>query len=107
MKIHKVIGNVTLSRCHPGYESARLLATEPEGFKTLGGPAGDNPDLVIAWDERGAGLGCLVAVSDGAEAAQPFRPDLKAVDAYCSAILDDVFIDEQTVKQQLKLEINH
>ena len=31
-----------------------------------------------------------IAVSEGAEATQPFRPDLKPVDAYASAILDEV-----------------
>jgi hypothetical protein len=32
----------------------------------------------------------LIAISEGAEAAQPFRPELKPVDAYCAAILDSV-----------------
>ncbi len=103
MKLFKVVGNVTLSRCHPGYAAATLLATEPEGSGTLGGAPDEDPDLVIVWDELGAGPGNRVAVSDGAEAAQPFRPELKAVDAYCSAILDGVFIDSEAVKQ-LKLK---
>ena len=34
--------------------------------------------------------GSLIAVSEGAEATQPFRPELKPVDAYASAILDEV-----------------
>jgi microcompartment protein CcmK/EutM len=102
MKIHKVIGNVTLSRCHPGYLGTRLLATEPQEQSTLTGIAPVDPELVIVWDDLGAGLENLIAVSDGAEAAQPFRPELKAVDAYCSAILDEVFIDPRAL-QQLKL----
>ncbi len=37
----------------------------------------------------------MIAVSDGAEAAQAFRPALKPVDAYCAAILDVVHIDKR------------
>ena len=37
-------------------------------------------------------IGSLIAFSEGAEAAQPFRPELKPIDAYCSAILDNVHL---------------
>jgi microcompartment protein CcmK/EutM len=103
MKIHKVIGNVTLARCHPCYQGTRLLATEPLEQSTLTGKPTAEPDLVAVWDDLGAGIGNLIAVSDGAEAAQPFKPDLKAVDAYCSAILDEVHIDPRALK---KLKLN-
>jgi microcompartment protein CcmK/EutM len=99
MKIHKVIGNVTLARCHPCYQGTRLLATEPLEQSTLTGKPTAEPDLVAVWDDLGAGIGNLIAVSDGAEAAQPFKPDLKAVDAYCSAILDEVHIDPRALKK--------
>jgi len=48
---------------------------------------------MVAWDDNGAGLGSLVAMSEGAEATQPFRPELKPVDAYASAILDEINLD--------------
>lgn len=99
MKIHKVLGNVTLSRCHPCYTGARLLATEPMELESIGGPVAQDPELVIVWDDLGAGQGSRVAVSDGAEAAQSFRPELKAVDAYLSAILDVIHIDPEAIKQ--------
>lgn len=102
MKIHKVIGSVTLARCHPCYQGTRLLATEPLEQSTLTSKPTAEPDLVAVWDDLGAGVGNLIAVSDGAEAAQPFKPDLKAVDAYCSAILDEVHIDPRALKK-LKL----
>ncbi|MFK7737797.1 MAG: EutN/CcmL family microcompartment protein [Pirellulaceae bacterium] len=102
MKVYRVCGSVTLSRCHPSYEGAVLRAIEPEGHSTLGGPAPKDPDLLVMWDERGSGLGSQVAVSDGAEAAQAFRPALKPVDAYCSAILDQIHVKDDAVKQ-LKL----
>jgi len=37
-------------------------------------------------------------VADGAEAAQPFRPNLKPVDAYNSAILDEININNHLLK---------
>jgi ethanolamine utilization protein EutN len=92
MKIHQVIGSVTLARSHPGYQSARLLACEPLEQSLITGQAPAEPDLVVVWDDLGAGLGHRVAISDGGEAAMPFRPELKAVDAYCSAILDEIFL---------------
>lgn len=102
MQIFKVIGNVTLSRCHPSLLGGRLLATEPTGSQPIGGSAPVDPDLVVVWDDLGAGIGSNIAVSDGAEAAQPFRPALKPVDAYNSAILDEINFDSK-VTQSLKL----
>lgn len=101
MQIFKVIGHVTLSRSHPSFQGARLLAAEPVGATSIGGPAPVDPDLVVVWDELGAGIGSQIAVSDGAEAAQPFRPALKPVDAFNSAILDEVSHDSKTI-QRLK-----
>ncbi len=61
---------------------------------------------MIAWDELGAGSGSRISIAEGPEAAQPFRPEIKPVDCYVSAILDDVVLDpkslEQIKKQQLK-----
>lgn len=103
MKIHEVIGSVTLARSHPCFHAVRLLATQPLEHSTLTGVAPAEPELVAVWDDLGAGLGNLIAVSDGAEAAAPFKPELKAVDAYCSAILDEVHIDPRAVSK-LKLK---
>ncbi len=103
MKIHKVLGSVTLNRCHAGYIGARLLATVSLDAELLGKAANPEADMVVVWDDLGAGEGARIAVSDGAEAAQPFRPEQKAVDAYCSAILDVVHIDPE-ILNQLKLK---
>jgi len=102
MKIFQVIGSVTLCRSHPTYQGARLLATEPLDGSILGGSATVDPDLLVVWDDLGAGLDSKIAVSDGGEAANPFRPEFKPVDAYCSAMLDVIQIDPKAVKQ-LKL----
>ncbi|GIW97960.1 MAG: carbon dioxide concentrating mechanism protein CcmL [Pirellulaceae bacterium] len=101
MKIHRTIGHVTLNRAHPSYQGARLVLAEPLGTEMVGGLSESEPELIAVWDDLGAGPGSVIAVSDGAEAAQPFRPELKAVDAYCSAILDFVHIDEK-VKQRIR-----
>ena len=89
MRIAKVVGTVTLNRCHPSFQGARLRLVVPLSLAELKGQA-PQADEMVAWDDHGAGLGSLVAVSEGAEASQPFRPDLKPVDAYASAILDSV-----------------
>lgn len=94
MQIYKVNGQVTLNRAHPSFTGGRLLTAEAIG-ETLVGREQSDPDLVVVWDDLGAGAGSLIAVSDGAEAAQAFRPHLKPVDAYCAAIMDVVHIDKR------------
>lgn len=92
MRIAKVIGTVTLNRCHPSFHGARLRLIVPLSLAELRGEQQPQADEMVAWDENSAGLGNLVAISEGAEASQPFRPDLKPVDAYSSAILDEVHL---------------
>jgi ethanolamine utilization protein EutN len=89
MRIAKVVGTVTLNRCHSSFEGARLRLAVPLSLDELKGAA-PKADEFVVWDDNGAGLGSLIAVSEGAEATQPFRPDMKAVDAYASAILDEI-----------------
>jgi microcompartment protein CcmK/EutM len=90
MRIAKVVGNVTLNRCHPSFEGARLRLAVPLSLAELKGEQQPQADEMVVWDDNGAGLGSLIAVSEGAEATQPFRPELKPVDAYASAIIDQV-----------------
>jgi microcompartment protein CcmK/EutM len=90
MRIAKVVGNVTLNRCHPSFEGARLRLAVPLSLAELEGEQQPQADEMVVWDDNGAGLGSLIAVSEGAEATQPFRPELKPVDAYASAIIDQV-----------------
>ena len=40
------------------------------------------------FDELGAGVGSRIAISEGREAAMPFHPEVKPIDAYNAAILD-------------------
>ena len=90
MRIAKVVGTVTLNRCHPSFEGASLRLAVPLSLAELKGEREPQADEMVVWDENGAGMGSLIAVSEGAEATQPFRPALKAVDAYASAIIDSI-----------------
>ena len=45
--------------------------------------------------QNGAGLGATIALSDGGEAAQPFYPHDKPIDAYNAAILDTIRIPDR------------
>jgi ethanolamine utilization protein EutN len=92
MRIAEVIGTVTLSRMHPRLERARWVIGVPFSLQALaadGGPDGE--DLVII-DELGAGNGQRIGVSEGVEAAAPFLPAKKPVDAYAACILDHIHV---------------
>lgn len=97
MHIYKVAGTVTLNRAHPSFQGAILKLAEPFG-ESLIGEVPTEPDAIVVWDELGAAVGSIIAVADGAEAAQPFRPNLKPVDAFNSAILDEININTHLLK---------
>jgi ethanolamine utilization protein EutN len=92
MRIGEVIGNVTLSRAHQTLASFRWVIAVPFSLKALKGGKPDGEDLVVL-DLLGAGNGQKIAFSEGIEAAAPFHPERKPVDAYCSCILDHLTIE--------------
>ncbi|MFN9035514.1 MAG: EutN/CcmL family microcompartment protein [Planctomyces sp.] len=47
---------------------------------------------MVVYDDMGAGPGCLMAVTESAEASTPFHPNSKPIDAYNAAILDQVSV---------------
>jgi microcompartment protein CcmK/EutM len=88
MRIAEVIGTVTLSRCHPSVTGLRWIIGVPLSLHALRGDGlGDGEDVVIA-DVLGAAQGQKIGFTEGGEAAAPFVPDKKPVDAYCACILD-------------------
>ena len=93
MKLARTIGTVTLSRSHPAMKNAKLRCVEIVedidhiNEQPLGG------ETVVAWDLCGTGLGDLVALAEGPESAQPFRPDVKPLDASIVALLDEVVLE--------------
>jgi len=93
MRIAKVIGTVTLSRWHPSLTGGRYKLAVPLSVDNLTGAKPPSAEPLVVYDELNPGEGSLIAFSEGAEAAQPFRPDLKPIDAYNAAILDNIHID--------------
>ena len=93
MMLARTIGTLTLARCHPSLSAATLRCVEQitdiadVEKQPLGG------ETIVAWDLVGSGIGDLVAVAEGPEAAQPFAPTIKPLDAAVVAILDHVQLD--------------
>ena len=92
MRIGKIVGTVTLSRWHPTMQGARYLLAVPQSLANLTGQSTAAAENFVVYDDRGAGPGSIIAISEGGEATQPFRPALKPVDAYNAAILDQITI---------------
>jgi ethanolamine utilization protein EutN len=92
MRIGEIIGTVTLNRSHPSLVGGRFKLVVPLSFADLKGQGAKPAEELTLYDELGAGIGCQVAFSEGREAAQPFHPEVKPIDAYCAAILDTVNI---------------
>ena len=90
MKIGRIIDAVTLSRCHLTMGSIPFRMVETiERFDENNQPIfGD--EQIVACDLLGSGVGDLIALAEGPEAAQPFRPDIKPIDASTAAILDTI-----------------
>ena len=95
MRIAKVVGTVTLNRSLPSLAGGRYRLAVPLSLDEVieqidTGDAEPAADVVVMYDELGAGTGSLVAMSESREASQPFYPDSKPIDAYNSAILDRI-----------------
>jgi microcompartment protein CcmK/EutM len=90
MRIGEVIGSVTLSRAHPSLAGASFRLAIPLSLDELrrGGRATGEP--IVVYDDLGTADGSRIAISEGREAAQPFYPNDKPVDAYNAAILDTI-----------------
>ena len=98
MRIGKVIGNVTLSNWHETFNGSRLKLVIPFTFAELANHTEPQGDSLVMWDDLNAGVGSIVCFSEGGEAVQPFRPEVKPVDAYLAAILDDINLDPNVLE---------
>jgi ethanolamine utilization protein EutN len=88
MRIADVLGTVTLNRVHPSITGAAFKLVMPLSWDHLAGQMDEPLEEIVVYDELGAGIGCRIALSEGREAAMPFHPDVKPIDAYNAAILD-------------------
>ena len=94
MRMGTVIGRVTLSVKNKKFLGERLLLTLPWNRGTFEGKETFDPSIVV-FDQLGAGAGQPIAISEGAEAACPFK-NPTPVDAYCAALIDNHFYNQQS-----------
>jgi ethanolamine utilization protein EutN len=98
MRIGEVIGTVTLGRWHPSLSGASFRLAIPLTLDELARGKRPAGEPIVVYDELGAGDGSRIAISEGREAAQPFYPNDKPVDAYNAAILDAIEVDAKVKK---------
>jgi ethanolamine utilization protein EutN len=92
MRIAEVIGTVTLSRVHPSLTGARWIIGVPFSLIALRSDGPPDGEDVVIFDNLGAGHGSRIAFSEGGEAAAPFYPAKKPVDAFAACLLDQIAI---------------
>ena len=102
MKVGRVVGRLSLSKVHPTLMGRRWTIAMPLTLSVLAGKAVSRDEEVIASDDLGVGPDSLIGISDGREAAAPYEPERKPVDAYVSCILDDIHLDPTEVARLLR-----
>ena len=99
MRIGRVIGNCVLSRKESNLVAGSFLIVDVFDHHALNNHKQNatrkSPmqDTLVVFDELGAGIGAIVSISEGAEATMPFYPKRVPIDAYVSAILDQLELD--------------
>lgn len=100
MRIGEVIGTVTLSRAHKSLGGAAYRLAIPLTLADLADQRTPTGEALVVYDELGAGLGSRIAISEGGEAAQPFQPEMKPIDAYNAAILDSIQLEPRSPSER-------
>ena len=90
LRIAEVVGRVTLSKFHPSLKGGRFLIALPMPLEALMEDSPKRGEEVVLYDNLGAGVGDLVGLSEGREAANPFGKFKTPIDAYCACILDQI-----------------
>ena len=114
MRIAEIVGTVTLNRSHPSLAGATFKLAVPLSLDNLLDREPPQSEQLVLYDELGSGIGSRVALSESREAAAPFRPEVKPVDAYNAAILDNVTIaphlgsaTEQTRRKMAEISVEN
>jgi ethanolamine utilization protein EutN len=102
MRIADVVGTITLNRAHPSMLGASIKLVTPISWENLSDRWDERLEEIAVWDDLGAAFGHRIALSEGREAAMPFHPEIKPIDAYNAAILDALDYD---VPEQYKTEL--
>ena len=92
MRFAKIIGTITLSRAHPDLLGGTLKLATPLTLANITGESDEESPSIVVYDEFHAGEGSQILLSESREAAQPFHPQTKPIDAYNAAILDKIQI---------------
>jgi ethanolamine utilization protein EutN len=93
MRIGKVIGNVTLSRAHDSVTGTQWKVVVPLEPDDLAEDREPTSEELVVYDPLSAAVGEWIAFSEGAEAAMPFYPNVKPIDAYAAAIIDELTVE--------------
>lgn len=93
MRVGEVIGKVILAKCHPSVSGGTWLVVAPLTVAGLKGDPRGREEPLVVYDELGAGLGARIGFSEGGEAANPFAPNHKPLDAYNACILDTIEVE--------------
>tara|TARA_Y100001978_G_scaffold137808_1_gene123231 strand:+ start:106 stop:396 length:291 start_codon:yes stop_codon:yes gene_type:complete len=94
MRIAEIIGTVTLSRCHRSLGGCTLRLAVPLTEAELAHGATPSGEELVLCDQLSAGLGSRVALSESREAAAPFFPEKKPIDAYNAALIDHLHLED-------------
>jgi len=94
MRIAEIIGTVTLNRSHPSLRGGTFRLAIPLTLDEIVGESEPQGDTLVVYDQLGAGNGSRIALSESREAAAPFYPEIKPIDAYNAAILDHLTVEE-------------
>ena len=94
MRIAEIIGTVTLSRCHRSLVGGTFRLAVPLSEAEINSPRRSNREELVLYDQLGSGMGSRIALSESREAAAPFMPEKKPVDAYNAALIDHVHLEE-------------
>lgn len=95
MKIAQVVGKISLVKAHPSLIGRRWVLACPQTLEALAGKKPSGEEEIIVVDEMGTTEGAWIGISDGREAAAPFEPERKPVDAYVACILDHWTISQE------------
>ncbi|HMO13794.1 MAG TPA: EutN/CcmL family microcompartment protein [Pirellulaceae bacterium] len=99
MRIVKVVGSVTLNVQDSSFDRANLKVVLPLNLDLANEQLVEEAESLVAWDELNCGVGSIVVVSEGAEAARPFFPQFKPVDVYIAALLDSISLDWTAIRE--------
>src|SRR5262245_52030648 len=95
MRIARVIGTLTCNRLHPSLQGGTLKLVVPQTLPELLSEGAGAAEELVVYDELGVGLDQTILLSEGGEAAQPFYPTLKPIDAYNAGIIDTLYVHPQ------------